>query len=240
MSRPVANLGQDWAPIPEALLTDDVSANAVRIWGLLRRRGDEPDRCFPSHGLLAKQSRTSVPTVKRALIELEDRGWIDIIKRTGEDGKQASNNYATHMAPARLGAQVTGDLPQLKNDEGVEGPRSRVTYPPGHGRPTPQVTGDLLKRAMEPEPTNEKSLKRERETQDEPRQAVEARTGAQGWKQVQAAINVDGVDTFLRSGRHEMSDRTFRAAFEARRTIRFGTEVEAKREFIGAWSQVAS
>ncbi len=48
---------------------------------------------YPSVATIAKKSRCSEPVARRALISLENAGYIDIKKRFGKSGNQLSNQY---------------------------------------------------------------------------------------------------------------------------------------------------
>lgn len=86
-----------FALIPEALLYDPaISAEAVRLYGALRRHGSDPSNCYPSHrrlGDLIGRSPKSVPTWLR---QLDEAGWIDRVTRRTASGDPDSNGYRVH------------------------------------------------------------------------------------------------------------------------------------------------
>lgn len=106
-----------YAEIPQALLYDPtISAEAVRVYGVLYRHGQTPENCFPSHkriaGLIGKAER-SVPSWIR---QLEEAGWITRVPRwrradeisyenpmddEGESWEPTSNAYHVHRAAQR-------------------------------------------------------------------------------------------------------------------------------------------
>jgi hypothetical protein len=97
-----------WAAVPEWVLTSPISDRAVRLYGLLVRRANADDQCFPSRRLLAKQMSCSVASVDRALAELVDAGAI---RREHQfiDGRQTVNLYtilATPAAPVMRGGRT--------------------------------------------------------------------------------------------------------------------------------------
>lgn len=103
-----------FAPIPEALLYDpDIPAEAVRVYGVLRRHGSDPTNCFPSHARIAAligKSPRSVPAWIRAL---EAGGWVQRVARwrngdtvtterpayLGNGWEPASNSYRVYLVP---------------------------------------------------------------------------------------------------------------------------------------------
>lgn len=71
-----------FAQIPQALLYDPaISAAAVRVYGVLRRHGDDPLNCFPSHARIAAFIGASSRSVPAWIRELEDAGWIERVPR---------------------------------------------------------------------------------------------------------------------------------------------------------------
>lgn len=72
-----------FAQTPEALLYDHrVSSHAVRVWGCLDRHAKKSGVAFPSRTRIAALIGVSVATVKRALCELADLGWIRRVRRS--------------------------------------------------------------------------------------------------------------------------------------------------------------
>lgn len=119
--------GFRFAMIPEAMIYSDLSGTAIKVFGALLRHGVDPAHCYPSHKRLANLCRLSVPTVKRAIADLEDSGWVTVIHRKSTAGGQASNGYRLHQqGKETLTPQVTSDLPPQVIDELP--PRSPVSY----------------------------------------------------------------------------------------------------------------
>lgn len=89
-----------FAIIPEWLLFADISPQAVRLYGVLRRYADRDGSCFPSRKRLASDLRTeSTKPVDRALKELVGIGAITIEHRHTEQGDLQSNLYTVLSVP---------------------------------------------------------------------------------------------------------------------------------------------
>ena len=74
--------GKNFAKIPEDLLCDaEISSTAVRIYGVLQRYAGKNGTAFPGREELADRLGVHVNTVKRALVELVDSGWIERTRR---------------------------------------------------------------------------------------------------------------------------------------------------------------
>ena len=117
---------------PRDLLRDpNLSFAAKTVFGLLEDYSSpESPRPFPSAGTLAEFCGCSDKTVRRALSELREAGWIAVVARANEDGSQTSNEYVlcpgpevdTNVPPGheRLGGVVTtvqGPWSPVSNEE---------------------------------------------------------------------------------------------------------------------------
>jgi hypothetical protein len=84
---------EKFAVIPEWILYADISAQALRIYGVMARHADKgTGKAFPSHRIIAERGHCSIRTVQRALVELAELGAIEITERN-EPGGQRSNEY---------------------------------------------------------------------------------------------------------------------------------------------------
>ena len=89
-----------FAIIPEWVLFADVSPQAVRLYGVLRRYADRDGSCFPSRKRLASDLRMeSTKPVDRALKELIAIGAITSEHRHTEQGDLQSNLYTVLSMP---------------------------------------------------------------------------------------------------------------------------------------------
>jgi hypothetical protein len=104
-----------FATVPEWLIFADVSAYAVRIWAVLDRRSDgSTGTCEVSLSTIARLGRCSVNTVKKALVELEALGAIDVERdRMTASGDPDTNRYLlrTSDPSSRDGGRSDRDPP---------------------------------------------------------------------------------------------------------------------------------
>jgi len=89
-----------FAIIPEWVLYANISPQAVRLYGVLRRYADRDGSCFPSRKRLASDLRMeSTKPVDKALKELVTIGAITIEHRHTEQGDLQSNLYTVLSVP---------------------------------------------------------------------------------------------------------------------------------------------
>lgn len=89
-----------FAIVPEWVLDADISAQAIRLYGVLRRYADASGTCYPSRKTLAARLRVdSTKTVDRAVRELVDIGAIKVDSRMDEHGDPTSNLYVVYTHP---------------------------------------------------------------------------------------------------------------------------------------------
>ena len=98
-----------WAQVPEWVLYSDLSDRAVRLYGILARRANAKDQCFPSRQHLAKAMKCSMSSVDRALDELVRAGAVAVTHQFRE--KRQTVNLYTVLAMSSLVTTplVTGD-----------------------------------------------------------------------------------------------------------------------------------
>lgn len=108
---PAVEVEARWAAIPEPLLYDpDVSAEAVRVYGVLVRYGTQPGNCYPAHATIGKHVGRAAGSVARWIRELEEAGWVTRVPRwrkgdrstahppDDEEGwEPTSNGYYVHV-----------------------------------------------------------------------------------------------------------------------------------------------
>ena len=87
-----------FAIIPEWVLHADVSANAVRLYGVLNRFANSNGHAWPSRKTIAELMRVSVATIDRAKDELVAIGALTVEARTTPSGDPSSNLYILHIA----------------------------------------------------------------------------------------------------------------------------------------------
>jgi hypothetical protein len=84
-----------FAVVPEWILDADISAQAVRLYAVLRRYADQQSgQAFPSRRTLAARMRVaSTRTVDAALDDLVRIGALDISAQVREDGGNGTSRY---------------------------------------------------------------------------------------------------------------------------------------------------
>jgi hypothetical protein len=111
---------QYFAIIPEALLYDkQISANAVRLYGILNRYANNQGKAWPSRKTLADQMALSVATVDRAKEELEGAGWLTVEHRLSASGDHTSNVYTlyTTSSPVTRGGSTSATTGSPTGDD---------------------------------------------------------------------------------------------------------------------------
>ncbi len=94
---------EEYAKVPEALLYDPtLSPLAKAVYGVLRRHGDVPARCYPSHKRIGSLLGVSERSVQRPVVDLERAGWVVRVRRIIE-GRERSCGYIVHAAPRAQG-----------------------------------------------------------------------------------------------------------------------------------------
>ncbi len=115
-----------FAIIPEWVLHADISANAVRLYGVLNRFANSRGHAWPSRKTIADLMRVSVATVDRAKEELVELGALTVEPRTTPSGDPSSNLYILHtshvdklgtLSPMREGLLTRGGTRTPTGDE---------------------------------------------------------------------------------------------------------------------------
>ena len=79
----------------EISLYDDteLSHRAKSVYMYLKDRSDAEGKCWPSQKTIAAGLNLSISTVKRALAELEQKGYVTHAQRFRANGGKTSNLY---------------------------------------------------------------------------------------------------------------------------------------------------
>ena len=77
----------------------DLPHRAVAVYMYLRDRADKDGTCFPAINTIAQDLKISKSTVKRALSELEKKGYIRHERRYRKTGGNSSNIYYITRPP---------------------------------------------------------------------------------------------------------------------------------------------
>lgn len=107
VSAPHVVVEDKWAAIPEVLLYDPtISAGAVRVYGVLRRHGSDPENCHPTHRRIAEFIGTSPRSIPAWVRELEEAGWVERFARTTPSGDPDSNGYRVFGRAVQRGVRA--------------------------------------------------------------------------------------------------------------------------------------
>ena len=77
----------------EMLFRDDLTFRAQSIYRYLCYRQGKNDSAWPSHKKIASDTKCSVSTVKRAIDELVQKGYLEKAHRRRANGSKTSNSY---------------------------------------------------------------------------------------------------------------------------------------------------
>lgn len=102
--------GRRFAQIPEAVLYAEISANAVRLYGILQRHIGRRSPYHPPRSELAALMRASTDTVDRTLLELAGAGLIKVEKRG------SFNKYSFPPVPQQSANLPTPQPPTVRKD----------------------------------------------------------------------------------------------------------------------------
>jgi hypothetical protein len=143
-----------YAVIPEWVLDSDVSAQAIRLYAVLRRYADQRTmHAHPSRRTLADRLQVAdVKVVDRALVDLTRIGAVTVYPRQDDAGDRSSNGYVLHRAPAPQGRGSNAPTP----DSRLGGGGSNATTPgrqDPHGAPVSAPTVGV-ETGEEPQPGN--------------------------------------------------------------------------------------
>lgn len=155
-----------WAPIPEALLYDPgITAEAVRVYGVLRRHGDDPANCYPGYPRIAEFIGAKPRSIPKWIRELEDAGWVQRVKRFSDTGDQLPNAYRVFSRAAQRGVRANERGGTRQNMS--EGARQPARQNESHlTNPMNDLTADALLSAN-PNDLTAEQLKRLLEMSDE-------------------------------------------------------------------------
>ncbi len=112
-----------WTAIDNATIKaiTDIGLAAFAVYVVLKMHTDAAGECWPSVLTIARLTGTTVRTVRRALVMLQERGWIRIERRKDRSGRDMSSRYIlspvgesdTEAPPVVLPCQGEGDTNDL-------------------------------------------------------------------------------------------------------------------------------
>ena len=76
-----------------SLYSSGLPHRAVAVYMYLKDRADKDGKCYPAIGTIARELKLSRSTVKRAIADLENTGYLRKEQRWRENGGKSSNMY---------------------------------------------------------------------------------------------------------------------------------------------------
>lgn len=133
----MAGVDHPFAIVP-CLMLADVRPTSVVVYAVLAEHANADQECWPSINRIASRSNLSATTVRSAIQQLEETGWVTVRGRATDDGRQTSNLYKIRrVRNSDLALQISGGAP-LGNLEGPSSESWRRTRPK---EPDPSNTG---------------------------------------------------------------------------------------------------
>lgn len=90
--------------VPLSVVQANISPAAFRLWCVLAARANSNDECWPGKATLCAESKLSITTIKRAVVELESAGLLKVVRRKVSDKLNDTNIY-------KVGGRVKSDPP---------------------------------------------------------------------------------------------------------------------------------
>lgn len=75
------------------LYQSDLPSRAISVYLYLRSRANKEGFCWPAIPTMARELKMSESTIRRALRDLVQEGFLIIEERQRESGADSSNNY---------------------------------------------------------------------------------------------------------------------------------------------------
>ncbi|MCL6478103.1 MAG: helix-turn-helix domain-containing protein [Peptococcaceae bacterium] len=114
---------KNWFWDSNEIFSSNLSAYAKLVRLYLARCADSERRAFPSYNRIARDCGISRDTAKRAVAELEEKGWVIKITQIKDDGEYLSNIYSLCDPPKPAVNDVQGggccEHPPCPDLEGV-------------------------------------------------------------------------------------------------------------------------
>lgn len=138
--------------IVPCLMLAEVKPTSVVVYAVLAEHANADQESWPSVGRIARRANLAESTVRSAVQELQEKGWLTVRGRATEDGRQTSNLYKIRrIRNSDLTPQVSEGAP-LKKQQGHpprtdRRTRSNEPYPSNSARPkypTAEETKALL------------------------------------------------------------------------------------------------
>ena len=124
----MAGVDHPFAIVP-CLMLADVRATSVVVYAVLAEHANADQECWPSIGRIAERANVTPTTVRSAVKELEEKGWLTVRGRVTEEGRQTSNLFKIRrVRNSDVTLQVLGGSP-VKNQNPPPSKNGRGTRP---------------------------------------------------------------------------------------------------------------
>ena len=124
----MAGVDHPFAIVP-CLMLADVRATSVVVYAVLAEHANADQECWPSIGRIAERANVTPTTVRSAVKELEEKGWLTVRGRVTEEGRQPSHLVKSRrVRNSDVTPQVLGGSP-VNNQNPPPSKNGRVTRP---------------------------------------------------------------------------------------------------------------
>ena len=112
----MAGVDHPFAIVP-CLMLAEVRATSVVVYAVLAEHANADQECWPSIGRVAERANVTPGTVRSAIKELEEKGWLTVRGRVTEEGRQTSNLFKIRrVRNSDVTPQVLGGSPLKKQN----------------------------------------------------------------------------------------------------------------------------
>lgn len=133
----MAGVDHPFAIVP-CLMLATVRPTSVVVYAVLAEHANADQECWPSINRIASRTNLSATTVRSAIQQLEETGWVTVRGRATDDGRQTSNLYKIRrVRNSDVTLQISGGSPLEK----LEGPPSESWRRTRPKEPDPSNTG---------------------------------------------------------------------------------------------------
>jgi len=124
----MAGVDHPFAIVP-CLMLAEVRATSVVVYAVLAEHANADQECWPSIRRIAERANVTPTTVRSAVRELEEKGWLTVRGRVTEEGRQTSNLFKIRrIRNSDVTPQVLEGSPS-KNQNGPPPKSGRGTRP---------------------------------------------------------------------------------------------------------------
>lgn len=147
----MAGVDHPFAIVPCLMLTE-VKATSVVVYAVLAEHANADQECWPSIGRIAERANVTPGTVRSAVKELDEKGWLTVRGRLTEEGRQTSNLFKIRrVRNSDVTPQISQPSPSKKKNpppsKSRRGTRPNERDPSNQARPnysTPAETREML------------------------------------------------------------------------------------------------